>query len=65
VCALQLQSLQLGGLREHKVLLGQPSIVEQLIQRSLMYQHHGAQLILPLCGVLNALVRCSHHEPVR
>jgi hypothetical protein len=65
VCALQLRNLQLVGQRVQMVQQGQLGIEEQLNQRSLMYQHHGAQLILLLCGEQGALVRCNLHEPVR
>ena len=56
-----LRNQLLDGLHVPKALLGQPSIVEQRVQRSLMYQHHGAQLILPLGGVQDALVLHSLH----
>jgi len=57
-----LRNLQLGGLRVHKVQRDQPNTEEQLGPQSLMYQHHGAQLILRVCGVLGALALSNRHE---
>jgi hypothetical protein len=65
VCALKLQNLQLVGLRVQMVQRVQLGTEEQLTQRSLMYQHHGAQLILPLCGEQGALVLSNLRESER